>query len=336
MPKQIQFGSKAYNVPLTGEESAEYWTGITDFLSDVPGSVFQTGSGLFELTQEVDFGSLHGVRALYWRSRSGNEANTGTVRLNKDDFLAWRSEDNTQDISLGKDSDDFLTFNTQRLLVDPTTTEGDLVTRNGAGILIRLPKGTDGQVLTSTPTGIAYQDLPEVVPDPQIAVNTAAIATKADQSSLNTTNSNVSANTSAISSNSSNIAANTTAIAAIPPPAVFGQGFQKVEQSPQNLAAGTSDVVTLTTPNLPAGMYKLTAYLSMNFGHWTKVDTLYVAQGVSTYHYAAPLTLPNNSAPFSSMHYLGLSGVVSFRLALSVISSGANVDKAILELYRVA
>lgn len=135
MPKNISFGSKSYNLPLTSEE--EYWDDLVNFLGDIPSGVFQKGSGLFELTQEIDFGTLHGVKAKYWKSRSGNEANSGTIRLNKDDFVAFRNEANNADVILGKDVEDFLTFNNQRLLVDPTTTEGDLVTRNAAGILVR-------------------------------------------------------------------------------------------------------------------------------------------------------------------------------------------------------
>lgn len=137
MPKVVNFAGKSYLLPETGEEAIEYWQGITDFLEDVPGSVFQKDSGLFELTQTIDFGSLHGVRAKSWSSRSGNEANTGVIRLSKDDFIAFRNEANNADVTLGKDNEDFLTFNSQRLLVDPTTTQGDLITRNAAGVLVR-------------------------------------------------------------------------------------------------------------------------------------------------------------------------------------------------------
>lgn len=137
MPKPVDFNGKSFQLPLTGEEAQERWQAIVDFLSEVPGATFNKNSGLFELLSEVDFGGLHGVRALYWKSRSGNEANTGTIRLAKSDFLAFRNEANNADVTLGKDSEDFLTFNNQRLLVDPTTQDGDMITRNGAGVLVR-------------------------------------------------------------------------------------------------------------------------------------------------------------------------------------------------------
>lgn len=138
MPKIVSFGAKTYSLPLTSEE--EYWDDLVDFLSDIPSGVFQKDSGLFELTQEIDFGDLHGVKAKYWKSRSGNEANTGTVRLNKDDFIAFRNEANTSDVTLAKDNEDFLTFNNTRLLVDPTTTEGDTIVRSSSGNLTRKSK----------------------------------------------------------------------------------------------------------------------------------------------------------------------------------------------------
>jgi hypothetical protein len=73
--------------------------------------MLQKAGGLFQLLSEVDFGTSHGVKSLYFSSRTANIADAGQIRLARADVISFRNEANSANLDLGVNSSDVLTFN---------------------------------------------------------------------------------------------------------------------------------------------------------------------------------------------------------------------------------
>lgn len=98
-----------YSIPQTNERG--WGNAVTAWIQAISANTLQPTGGSFILTSDVDFGSNFGVKSSYLLSRSANLADAGFVRLAKTDSIAWRNNANTNNLLLGIDASDKLTFN---------------------------------------------------------------------------------------------------------------------------------------------------------------------------------------------------------------------------------
>lgn len=109
MPLNVPYNGNTYTIPLPGENYA-WGAGVTSYLNALAVSL-NPNSGAFTLAQELDFGSLFGVKTLYLKSRTSNTAAAGILRLARTDSINFRNAANTADLPLGVNSSNQLTFN---------------------------------------------------------------------------------------------------------------------------------------------------------------------------------------------------------------------------------
>lgn len=83
----------------------------TDWAAAVTNGVLQKAGGLFQLLAEVDFGTAFGIKALYFKTRTANNASAGQYRLARADVISWRNQANDGNLDLGVNSSNLLTFN---------------------------------------------------------------------------------------------------------------------------------------------------------------------------------------------------------------------------------
>lgn len=98
-----------YDYPETGDTN--WGPDATDWASAVTSGMLQKAGGLFTLLAEVDFGATYGLKSEYYKSRSSNVASSGVLRLATSDELSWRNNANDNDLTLGVNASDNLTFN---------------------------------------------------------------------------------------------------------------------------------------------------------------------------------------------------------------------------------
>lgn len=98
-----------YFYPVTDDTG--WGPDATDWAVAVTQGMLQKAGGLFMLLAEVDFGNNHGLKSVYYKSRTSNPASTGTLRLARTDVVAWRNQANDNDLTLSVDSSDQLLFN---------------------------------------------------------------------------------------------------------------------------------------------------------------------------------------------------------------------------------
>lgn len=99
----------AYIIPTPGEE--DWGQNVTDFLVAIPDGCLQKTGGTFTLTNDVDFGTVHGLKAAYFAGRSATIADAGTVRLSNTETIRWRNFANGGNNILGTNTSDQLTYN---------------------------------------------------------------------------------------------------------------------------------------------------------------------------------------------------------------------------------
>lgn len=98
-----------YELPETGEIG--WGDVVTSYLQAVSTGVLSKASGLFTLTQDVNFGASYGVLSKYFKTRSSNPAQSGVVRLSNAEAVGWRLADNSADRLLTMNASGQLTFN---------------------------------------------------------------------------------------------------------------------------------------------------------------------------------------------------------------------------------
>src|SRR5690242_17488006 len=113
--QQITFNGETFDIP--NPHAIEWGQKVTDFLVAIPNGVLQPDQGTFTLTEELDFGTLFGIKAKYFKSESTPVAETGVLRLGKDDTIVWRNVAGTDDNVFAVDSNDALTFNGDVVLI---------------------------------------------------------------------------------------------------------------------------------------------------------------------------------------------------------------------------
>lgn len=105
----LTINGNTYNYPEPGDQ--DWGSDATDWSIAVTNGMLQKAGGLFQLLSEVDFGTSFGIKSLYYVSRTSNPSSTGSLRLANTDFIGFRNAGNTDDLELGVDTSNNLTFN---------------------------------------------------------------------------------------------------------------------------------------------------------------------------------------------------------------------------------
>lgn len=98
-----------YDYPETGD--VEWGPEATDWAAAITSGTLQKAGGLFQLLAEVDFGTTHGIKSLYYKSRTATPATAGQIRFAQLDTISWRNAANSGNLDLTLDGSDNLIFN---------------------------------------------------------------------------------------------------------------------------------------------------------------------------------------------------------------------------------
>ena len=108
----VTFAGVNYTIPEPGDA---FTKSVTDYLNALAAKAIPLPYG----GNDIDIGAANGVKALYFKSRSTNPAQSGVLRLASTDAIAWRNTANGADVLLAKDSSDNLTYAGAQLTGNP-------------------------------------------------------------------------------------------------------------------------------------------------------------------------------------------------------------------------
>lgn len=154
-------------------------TNVQNALEELQDLKLSYTGGVFNLTSEVNFGNLFGLKTLYYSTTTLNSALTGEFRLSNNDTINFRNLTNTSDIPLGVgSSDNILSFNSIDIvnistnqtisnktlitpiinsmtinggIFSPTPTQGNVIVGNGTNF-VSLSVGNNNQILSANST----------------------------------------------------------------------------------------------------------------------------------------------------------------------------------------
>jgi hypothetical protein len=161
MSVTVTVNGSTHTIPQTGETN--WGSAVTAWIQAVSSATLQKSGGTFTLTAEADFGSNYGIKALYYKSRTANVADSGQIRLANADTIAFRNAANSGNLLLTPGaSDGLLNYNSVALvtvsasqtLTGKTLTAPVISTISNTGTLT-LPTSTDtlvGRATTDTLT----------------------------------------------------------------------------------------------------------------------------------------------------------------------------------------
>lgn len=111
MSVTVTVNATSYTIPQTSETN--WGAQVTAWIQAVSQHTLQKTGGNFTLTNELDFGSTYGVKSAYFKSRTSNVADAGTLRLAGTDSITWRNIANAANLSLKPSTltDGILTYN---------------------------------------------------------------------------------------------------------------------------------------------------------------------------------------------------------------------------------
>lgn len=162
MAIKVTLNGVEYYIPELTEEEPSVWASLTSYLVALGSNNLTSGS--ITLGQDFTFSGGFGLSSAYYKGVNPNPATTGLFRLSTSDFIGWRNQQDTANLSLSVTSDDRLAFNGTKLATvnetqggSVTTTQGDLIVR-GSTEDVRLPRGNNNQVLTTTGNDLSWQD----------------------------------------------------------------------------------------------------------------------------------------------------------------------------------
>jgi hypothetical protein len=109
MTVALTINGTIYNYPETGDLS--WGPDATDWALAVTSGMLQKAGGTFQLLAELDFGTAYGIKSLYYKTRTTNNASAGQYRLARADVISWRNQANSGNLDLSVDSSNNLFFN---------------------------------------------------------------------------------------------------------------------------------------------------------------------------------------------------------------------------------
>lgn len=108
MTINVPFNGVVYIIPQNYD--TDWGDSVTAFIVSVGANTLQKIGGTFQLTNDVNFGTLAGLISQYYKSSSNNIATTGILRLANGDGIAIRNGANSGNLSIGVNGNDQLTF----------------------------------------------------------------------------------------------------------------------------------------------------------------------------------------------------------------------------------
>jgi hypothetical protein len=112
MATNVVFNGINYSVPSFNDTGYAQGPGnLSLYLVALASGTLQPSGGTFALTADVNFGPNFGLVAKYLISTATNPASLGMLRLSKTDTIDWRNNANTNNLPLGINGSDQLTFN---------------------------------------------------------------------------------------------------------------------------------------------------------------------------------------------------------------------------------
>ena len=126
MSSTISYNGVSYTLPVTGEEGWAGPTKVEGLLTSLATNTLTKAGGLWTLAGDADFGAVAGLKAKYFKSRSGSVAETGVFRLANSETFAWRNYDGDGDIVLSTDSSDNFLLNGKSFLLSGDIVNADI------------------------------------------------------------------------------------------------------------------------------------------------------------------------------------------------------------------
>jgi len=133
MSVSVTVNGTTYTIPQTGETG--WGANVTSWIQGVSNGTLQKSGGSFTLTAEVDFGATYGIKVNYIKSQTSNVASTGVIRLARADIISWRDQANANDLELGVDSSDRLTFNGNPIVPSSALTASRALQSDASGVV---------------------------------------------------------------------------------------------------------------------------------------------------------------------------------------------------------
>jgi hypothetical protein len=148
MSLNLVVNGTTFQYPETG--NTDWGNQATLWANAVTNGMLQKAGGLFELTDDVDFGSNFGLFAEYFSSRANQAADVGVLRLTFQDTVVWRTSGDAN-LLLGLSSDDLLAVDGRPILLRPFIFDspGDItLTQTDDGTVVLAQTSTDPVLVT--------------------------------------------------------------------------------------------------------------------------------------------------------------------------------------------
>ena len=108
MSVALTVNGQSFDYPEKGDQN--WGPDGTEWAIAITNGMLQKAGGLFQLLNEVDFGSSHGIKSLYYKSRSANIADSGVLRLANGNNISWRNNADSGNLVLSTNASDQLTY----------------------------------------------------------------------------------------------------------------------------------------------------------------------------------------------------------------------------------
>lgn len=112
MSTPVTYVGNTYNIPAYQDTGYAQGTGnLSSYLIALATGGLTLSGGAFPLLSDADFGASAGLKSIYYKSRSSIISSTGILRLSNTEFIGWRDFANANDLELGVNTSDQLTYN---------------------------------------------------------------------------------------------------------------------------------------------------------------------------------------------------------------------------------
>jgi len=149
MAINLNINGTNYLFPETND--TDWGDQIDSWATAVTNGMLQKAGGNFTLLAEIDFGTTYGLKSAYFKTRSANLADAGSIRLSNTDVINFRNAANSANLSLGVDGSNNITFNGAVLLSGSLTNSN--IDPSAAIALSKLATTTANRALISDASG---------------------------------------------------------------------------------------------------------------------------------------------------------------------------------------